>query len=252
MGNKQGGNQKRTPQASTGSSTVQTIGRLKKSQNTLEQREKHLDRQILQCLKAYVFENSPSRSFECRSEKTSTIDYYRAKEKMKRKDKRGAMFQLKRKKMLEKNLASLQGMRLNIEQQIMTLESAATTSVMVDSLVDARNEMTRINAKVNVDNLEDLRDDLDERTADQEDITNILSEPMGTDIADDDELLDELNDLETDIVGEETKEDQRTVLDLPVAPRDDPLVLPDAPDDVPVIATKADADELAELEALMN
>ena len=97
---------------------------------------------------------------------------------MKRKDKRGAMFQLKRKKMLEKNLASLQGMRLNIEQQIMTLESAATTSVMVDSLVDARNEMTRINAKVNVDNLEDLRDDLDERTADQEDITNILSEPM--------------------------------------------------------------------------
>tara|TARA_B100000161_G_C33414315_1_gene352556 strand:+ start:141 stop:656 length:516 start_codon:yes stop_codon:yes gene_type:complete len=171
---------------------------------------------------------------------------------MKRKDKRGAMFQLKRKKMLEKNLASLQGMRLNIEQQIMTLESAATTSVMVDSLVDARNEMTRINAKVNVDNLEDLRDDLDERTADQEDITNILSEPMGTDIADDDELLDELNDLETDIVGEETKEDQRTVLDLPVAPRDDPLVLPDAPDDVPVIATKADADELAELEALMN
>ena len=63
MGNKQGGNQKRTPQASTGSSTVQTIGRLKKSQNTLEQREKHLDRQILQCLKAYVFENSPSRSF---------------------------------------------------------------------------------------------------------------------------------------------------------------------------------------------
>jgi len=227
MGNKQGGNQKRTPQASTGSSTVQTIGRLKKSQNTLEQREKHLDRQILQCLKA-------------------------AKEKMKRKDKRGAMFQLKRKKMLEKNLASLQGMRLNIEQQIMTLESAATTSVMVDSLVDARNEMTRINAKVNVDNLEDLRDDLDERTADQEDITNILSEPMGTDIADDDELLDELNDLETDMVGEETKEDQRTVLDLPVAPRDDPLVLPDAPDDVPVIATKADADELAELEALMN
>ena len=171
---------------------------------------------------------------------------------MKRKDKRGAMFQLKRKKMLEKNLASLQGMRLNIEQQIMTLESAATTSVMVDSLVDARNEMTRINAKVNVDNLEDLRDDLDERTADQEDIINILSEPMGTDIADDDELLDELNDLETDIVGEETKEDQRTVLDLPVAPRDDPLVLPDAPDDVPVIATKADADELAELEALMN
>ena len=171
---------------------------------------------------------------------------------MKRKDKRGAMFQLKRKKMLEKNLASLQGMRLNIEQQIMTLESAATTSVMVDSLVDARNEMTRINAKVNVDNLEDLRDDLDERTADQEDITNILSEPMGNDIADDDELMDELNDLETDMVGEETKEDQRTVLDLPVAPRDDPLVLPDAPDDVPVIATKADADELAELEALMN
>ena len=112
--------------------------------------------------------------------------------------------------------------------------------------------MTRINAKVNVDNLEDLRDDLDERTADQEDITNILSEPMGNDIADDDELMDELNDLETDMVGEETKEDQRTVLDLPVAPRDDPLVLPDAPDDVPVIATKADADELAELEALMN
>ena len=171
---------------------------------------------------------------------------------MKRKDKRGAMFQLKRKKMLEKNLASLQGMRLNIEQQIMTLESAATTSVMVDSLVDARNEMTRINAKVNVDNLEDLRDDLDERTADQEDITNILSEPMGNDIADDDELLEELEDLEDVTEADENKEAAKRVMDLPIDPRDDPLVLPDAPDDVPVIATKADADELAELEALMN
>jgi charged multivesicular body protein 4A/B len=172
---------------------------------------------------------------------------------MKKKDKRGAMFQLKRKKMLEKNLASLQGMRLNIEQQIMTLESAATTSIMVDSLVDAKTEMGRINAKVNVDNLEDLRDELDERTADQEDITNILSEPMGNDMMDDDELLGELDDLEDIADADETREAAKRVMDLPVAPGDDPLVLPTVPVDDPVpIASKEDADELAELAALMN
>lgn len=211
----------------SGSSTVHTIGRLKKSQNTLEQREKHLETQIRRCL-------------------------VQAKEKMRKKDKRGAMFQLKRKKMLQKNLDNLQGMRLNIEQQIMTLESAATTSVVVDSLSTARDEMKNLNKKVNVDNLEDLRDDLDEATADQEDITNILSDPMTGDLEDDDELLAELDGMEDEEMKDENREAQRRVLGLPTAPDETPIIIPSAPTDEPVTDVKvSDADELAELEALM-
>ena len=104
-----------------------------------------------------------------------------AKAKMNRKDKRGAVFQLKRKKMLEKRLNECQGMQLNLEQQIFTLEKGNTNVQVAAALGGARDEMKRMHAKVNVDDIEDIRNDLDDVTADQEDITSLLSDPMGQD-----------------------------------------------------------------------
>jgi charged multivesicular body protein 4 len=54
-----------------------------------------------------------------------------AKLKAAKKDKAGAMFALKRKKMFEAEVSKLQGAKITLESQVMALESAA---VNVDTL----------------------------------------------------------------------------------------------------------------------
>ena len=124
-------------------------------------------------------------------------------------------------------------------------------------MVAANDELGRQNRKMNPDKLEDLRDDLEERQADQEDMSNLLAEPMGgaMDMEDDDELLAELDELtgigigEDDAVG--TKVGPGTSrIDLPVVPNDKPVVLPDVPTMDPT--PSKEADELANLEAMLN
>ena len=49
-----------------------------------------------------------------------------AKEKMKKKDKKGAMYCLKKKKMQQKQIESIMGTMITMEEQKMALENAAT------------------------------------------------------------------------------------------------------------------------------
>ena len=182
-----------------------------------------------------------------------------AKAKMKRKDKRGAVFQLKRKKMLEKRLNECQGMQLNLEQQIFTLEKGNTNVQVAGALGEARDEMKRMHAKVNVDDIEDIRNDLDDVTADQEDITSLLSDPMGQDALDEDELEAEFADMMGELEGEDVAAAMTKIGDEPAPVTTTTVDLPDV-DDLPepekkpakVPAVKDDAAaELAELEAMM-
>ncbi|ETO29176.1 hypothetical protein RFI_07949 [Reticulomyxa filosa] len=76
-----------------------SIQKLRQAIVTLEKREQHLGKKIDDCVK-------------------------NAKQKSKNKDKKGALFELKKKKHLEGQLQSIQGKKLNLETQIMTLEDA--------------------------------------------------------------------------------------------------------------------------------
>eukprot|EP01084_Bolivina_argentea_P170403 295298_1 len=73
-----------------------SIQNLRQAITQLERREEHLDRKIQICLK-------------------------NAKMKSKQKDKKGALFELKKKKQLERQLMSIQGSKLGMETQIMPL-----------------------------------------------------------------------------------------------------------------------------------
>lgn len=164
--------------------------------------------------------------------------------------------------MLDKRLAECQGMQLNLEQQIFTLEKGNTNTQVVGALSEARDEMKRIAGRTNVEDIEDIRDSLDEATADQEDITSILSEPMGDAVADD-ELEDEFADMMAEIEGEDvaasltslpgeaTKNNDVALPDVDDLPEPaKPIKLPAVVTDEPVM-DKDEADELAELNALM-
>ena len=76
-----------------------SIQSLRQAVIQLQKREVHLDRKIQVCLG-------------------------NAKSKSKRKDKKGAIYELKKKKQLENHLQSIQGKKLNLEIQIMALEDA--------------------------------------------------------------------------------------------------------------------------------
>lgn len=222
---------------------VQTIGKLKKTQRTLEKREEHLQTQIKQCV---------------------TL----AREKMKKKDKRGALYQLKRKKMLTKRATDCQNMKLNLEQQIFTLENMNTNKEIVGAMGEARDTMTRMQQATNIDKIDTIREDLDEATARQEEITDMLAEPIG-DGFEEDELEDELAELESEMGEEDTIATMTQLPDVPASrvPRPQPAVADPTPDialpavptgdvRVPAAAPAAPAAstedaELAELEAMM-
>ena len=76
-----------------------SIQQLRQAVTQLDKREVHLDKKIQVCLN-------------------------NAKAKSKRRDKKGALYELKKKKQLENQLQSIQGKKLNLETQIMALEDA--------------------------------------------------------------------------------------------------------------------------------
>lgn len=84
-----------------------SINMLKDAQLTLEKRERHLEKQVV-----------------------ATRD--QAKEKLRAKDKRGAVHLLKRAKLLETQINQIYGKKANIDIQIMALESAASNKEIFD------------------------------------------------------------------------------------------------------------------------
>ena len=119
-----------------------------------------------------------------------------AKRKSKAKDKKGALFCLKRKKMYEKEVAKIDGARLNIEQQVIALESSMTSVAVVDSMKVGRDTLNSIHKTVTVEDTDELMDDINEELAAADEISNAVSQPIGGDMFDEDDLMTELDDLE--------------------------------------------------------
>ena len=92
-----GTNQKKTQQKAP--NLNDSIQQLRQAVTQLDKREVHLEKKIQVCLN-------------------------NAKAKSKRRDKKGALYELKKKKQLENQLQSIQGKKLNLETQIMALEDA--------------------------------------------------------------------------------------------------------------------------------
>jgi len=89
--------------------TATAIQDLAKAIETLEKRQAHLEKQM-------------DRQVED------------AKQKLAKKDKKGAMFALKKKKMLGTQVDSILGTMITMEQQKMALENAATNRLAVDAI----------------------------------------------------------------------------------------------------------------------
>lgn len=177
-----------TPQA-----TAETIRKIRDQLDTLEKRELHIEKKIVMQLEE-------------------------AKKKSASKDKRGAIFALKRKKMYEAEIEKLQGARMTLETQVMTLESAHVNMETFTALRSGANQMKAIHGQMNVDTVDNIMDDIQEEMATADEIGRAISQPLGSTLYDDDELEEELRMMEELDLEEEALKAPAPAQPTPVAP----------------------------------
>ncbi|TYZ57279.1 hypothetical protein PybrP1_007543, partial [[Pythium] brassicae (nom. inval.)] len=179
---------KATPQA-----TADTIRKIREQLETLEKRELHIEKKI-------------------------GLQLEEAKKKSAGKDKRGAIFALKRKKMFEAEIEKLQGARMTLETQVMTLESAHVNMETFQALRSGANQMKAIHGQMNVDTVDNIMDDIQEEMATADEIGRAISQPLGSTLYDDDELEEELRMMEELGLEEEALKEPAYAQPAPAVP----------------------------------
>lgn len=198
------------------SSPIDALSKLKKTAETLEKRKTHLNTKITEFMK-------------------------KAREKMKKGDKRGAMMLLKKKKMYEKEITKIEGSQMNMEQQIITIEGMYTNKLVFDNLKNTNNCIKTLHNTMDIEDVEDLHDDINEAMENSNEISELMSRPIGEEY-DEDELLEELTiDSMTQLDELPNVNTEKIVLNLPEAPTSK----------LENNNSSATDKELAELEALM-
>lgn len=152
------------------SDPVATINMLKSNLDTIEKREEHINTKMEMVVKE-------------------------AKQKMAKKDKNGALFCLKRKKMYEGEVAKLQGARLTLEQEIFALESAAVNIGTFKAMAQGANAMQGIRGNIDEEAVDNVMDKIEDESDIAKAIGEAISRPA-QDMFGDDELLNELNELD--------------------------------------------------------
>lgn len=169
-----------------------------------------------------------------------------ARECVARKDTKAAKLALKRKKMYEAEVARLEGTQMTMEGQRMQLEAMSTNKMAMDAMRKAAHSMKATTNNIDIDEVDDIRDEIEEQMEIGKTIGDAISAPMGA-LAefDDDEL-----DAELDLLEEEALDE--SLLDVNGV---DTLDLPAVPSDMPKTKESAkktsEDDELAQLQAAM-
>jgi charged multivesicular body protein 4 len=149
---------------------VDTIKLLRDNLLVLEKREEHIQKKIEMALNE-------------------------AKQKSLKKDKNGALFALKRKKMYEAEVSKLQGARITLDSQILALESAAVNIETFKAMKSGANAMKGLRGDIDSDKVDDIMDEIQEEKDIHDSISEAISRP-GQDLFNDEELLEELAELE--------------------------------------------------------
>jgi charged multivesicular body protein 4 len=148
----------------------QSINQLRDSINALDKRESYLQKQAQLAL-----EN--------------------AKMKSKKGDKRGALYELKRKKMFEHQMEGMYGKRVNLETQIMALQNTVTNKEVMDAMKQSRDAFSAHVSDKIVEEVSEIVDDIEENLGLLNEMDEALSQPVHN-IFDETNLDEELEQLE--------------------------------------------------------
>jgi charged multivesicular body protein 4 len=158
-----------------GGGTSDAIGKLRDASETLDKRQEHLMRKIDNEVKM-------ARDFSQKSKK------------------REALTCIKRKKMYEKQLEQITGAQMTLETQRMALEMQNINMAALEAQRAGAQAMQAATRRMGgVDAVEETMDQIEEGLADADEIGQAMSRTVNAGLdMDDDELLAELESLETD------------------------------------------------------
>lgn len=164
-----------------------------------------------------------------------------ARQEKKAGNRGAALCHMRRKRLYEKEHNKLGVMKLNLEQQIFTLESTQTNIHTMTAMQAGQETMKTLTAENTIETLETLREDIEEQHETTREINTLIGEPMGT-MMDDDELEKEFKDL--------LKDEMTTELEKTHTSKEE--VFPSIPKHTPTMAVIEEENELEELEREMT
>jgi hypothetical protein len=186
---------------------------------------------VIQELKTQLRDHEKREAFTEKNISTLRIE---AKAALAACNKSKAIYQLKRVKLLEKELSNIQNMKLNMEIQIMSLEQSVSMQATVSAM---KNAKTLGDKQLNPDDISELMDSLDENISMSNEVASTLGRPLGESY-DDTDLLNELD------------EDNKNVIDHAEISIDISK-LPSVPTHVKVNNKNVEDDEVKKLQELM-
>ena len=77
--------------------------------------------------------------------------------------------------MLEKDLAKLEGQLVMLEQQKIIIEGAIGDSSVISAMKNGKNAINELNKQANVDDIAELKDELDDMMAENEEKQNYFA-----------------------------------------------------------------------------
>jgi hypothetical protein len=115
-----------------------------------------------------------------------------------------ALQALKRKKRYEQQLNQIDGTLTTLEYQREALENANTNTEVLKSMAFAAKAFKSAHLELDVDKVQDLKDDIAEQQELANEISNVISSPIGQDaLVDEDDLMRELEELEQENLDKE-------------------------------------------------
>ncbi|KAI6217119.1 Charged multivesicular body protein 4b [Aphelenchoides fujianensis] len=111
-------------------------------------------------------------------------------------NKRMALQALKRKQQYQKQLAQIDGSLNTLQHQHSTLLNAHTNSEILKVLAQTSKALKLAHNNMDVDKVHDLIEDIAEQQEVANEIAEAISNPVGLQLGDDDELLAELEQME--------------------------------------------------------
>ena len=126
---------------------------------------------------------------------------------------------MKRKKLYEQEQAKIQNVRFTLETQVINLESAQQNAQTYSALKQGNSAMQGIRKEVGIEQVDDVMDEIKEEMEMAQEINEAIAQPVDPLMADEDELLEELNMLETaDLEAELLKPPPTAAMAMPAAP----------------------------------